>query len=172
MVVGLQGGNKTIVQLHLSIVASDSMQNMSRNNKRLRVKAGGGARKMWQLPQDLHGPGDVWFWDSFHQTQQRDISFWTSQNLFLSFFQVHSRRNCKYKFWIYLIKECNVFSHIVIDMLILKKKPTIDDHGDRELFENGPSCDLCLTGVRPSILSFHILNDQCVIRQLPQVAPN
>lgn len=62
------------------------------------------------------------------------------------------------------------FWHFV--QLILKKKLTIDDHRDRELVKNGPSFDMCLTDVRPSILSFHILNDQCVIRQLPQVASN
>lgn len=67
-----------------------------------------------------------------------------------------------------------MFFHILsnVGRLILKKKLTIDDHGDRELVKNGPSFYLGLTDVCPSILSFHILNDQCVIRQLLQAAAN
>lgn len=73
--------------------------------------------------QDLHGPGDVWFWDTFHQTQQWDIGFWSGQNLFLPFFQVHSRRNCKFKFHIYLPRKCCHFFGILSNWYWKKNWP-------------------------------------------------
>lgn len=71
---------------------------------------------------------------------------------------------------IYLEKGVILLGHFA--QLILKKKLTIDHHRDVECVKNRPIFDLSLTAVHPSILSFHLLNDQCVIRQLPQMASN
>lgn len=45
--------------------------------------------------QDLHGPGDVGFRYTIHQTLQGNIGLWSAKNLFLLFFQTHSRRDYK-----------------------------------------------------------------------------
>lgn len=44
--------------------------------------------------QDLHGPCDVGCRQTIYQTNQGNVGLWTSQNLLLLFFQIHSWRNC------------------------------------------------------------------------------
>lgn len=49
--------------------------------------------QLW-TSQDLHGPCDVGCRQTIYQTNQGNVGLWTSQNLLLLFFQIHSRRNC------------------------------------------------------------------------------
>lgn len=48
--------------------------------------------QLW-TSQDLHGPCDVGCRQTVYQTNQGNVGLWTSQNLLLLFFQIHSRRN-------------------------------------------------------------------------------
>lgn len=129
----------------------------------------------------LHGPGDVGLWQTVHQTQQRDISFRSSQHFLHLFSQSHSRGSCRrglsfstfsggFFLFVNLILKLNEEVMIIIqphECVGAKQSLTIDNNRNREFHKDWrPPSDLSSAHVCPSILSLHLFNTERVIRLL------
>lgn len=82
-----------------------------------------------------------------------------ARTFFTSSFRNTLGGTAKFKFEIYSTGEYSNHFHIVYKGS-LKKSLTIDDHRDRQVAVDASSPDLSLTGVGPSILSSHFVNEK------------